>query len=286
MATRVRSPIAQAIEVPIALDTPEYQLAGLLLGTLAKPPTMPGDPLWEKSVAAFRYYGLTQRAAHDPAWGRSPQQIVPAHFVMASDEVHRQMNRGRRGIETSLLAVHAIKAEIDRIEAQMRRPTPDPANRRFHDARSMNSEIDRVLAQEIELEAFMAARGRPKQPRRAQEFTETPSAQSNFSNRVLRPNRPVLHLALAFAQILDLSSRTLGRQLGGPEAWEARGFVSRPAGSVESGAVLPMVPWEIIFLVPEVARRSFELAQLKEPPVENFLVDTVRPVPAVHFRFV
>lgn len=103
---------------------------------------------------------------------------------------------------------------------------------------------------------------------------------------MIRPNCPVLHLAIGLAVALDVRSKQLAAEMGAPETWEHAGYVTYRVGAGEDPTPLPMVTIDHFLREPEIAMRAVLCGQALEAAAAAVQAKAGFRTPPVHLRLV
>ncbi len=263
------------IDIIIPKDTPEEHLPAFLLAIMALPPTSADDIRWHETreILKLRIARLTTPA------DQGLENGLP--FTLAL--IHRKETTAFTRVARALAAAHALIPSIGRHDAA-RTGTPvgslPPAFRR---RRKLSDEIERTMWHETAAAEAAARRGERPLPSRMPSMSESEAAPKNFITRVIKPARPVVHLASAFAELVDMAEHQLVQTFESPRVWESKGF-----GTVHvddgNGVTTPRpnIPATVLLQMPGFAREVILRGEAYLPAVRASLSEgRAKPVPMV-----
>lgn len=189
-------------------------------------------------------------------WGGAAHQIFPSDILTLSVDLERRIKQGLGKINVALRAAHAMVSLVTAQAAAMGGIDLRRAPASFRKPALRNQQISRVLSYGDEWEKDLDALGRNLEGAGVPRLEDTVTATDNFKNRVIRPNRPVLHLAIGLAVALDVRSKQLAAEMGAQETWERAGYVTYRVGAGEDPRPLPMVTIDRVLREPKIAMRA------------------------------
>ena len=230
------------IDITIPEDAPEAHLPAFLLAILAVPPTSAEDTRWHETREILKL-----RIAHLPT---PADQGLENGLPFTRALLHRKETTAFVRVGRALAAAHALIPSIGRHNAALLGIPTGSLPAAFRRRRKLSDEIERTMWHETAAAEAAALRGERPLPPRMPSMGESGAAPKNFITRVLKPARPVMHLATAFAVLIDMVEQQLIQTLERPRVWEAKGFgtihvddghgVTTPRPNIPATAMLQM----------------------------------------------
>jgi hypothetical protein len=179
---------------------PTYARGSALLAVLAIPPEKAEDRFTRELWRAYGRIVLAVGEQDVPGWGEGPQQVIPSHLAMDLGHAQKLCAGAKRKLDDRLGAAHCAAPHFQYAERQAtaNHGTGQPR----HGKPGIAASALRVIEQEAERVEVLPEHGVTVPAR-------FPAIAGNFETRVLRPSRPVLHLAFAMAQAIERSAREL-----------------------------------------------------------------------------
>jgi len=172
-------------------DLPPEARGPVIFGVLAFWPTRAGDKSTIRGIVAYYREALAAYWREDPDWACRAQAVIPDVAFMTDAQMRKILSQGRRIIHRHMGAAHVAIAFLRELERGSRHRNP-----------AVGTEIARVLANEDERHSVLAGLGEHP-PNRFE------TDRVNFGSRIWSASRPVLHLAVALALVVEDWSRGL-----------------------------------------------------------------------------
>ncbi len=256
------------LRIRVPPGTAETWLPAWFLATLGCPPQHGQDVAWQQTAAAFRHEIALALTADD---ARPPLDLAALDLRLPDALRQHRLARAMDAIERALAAAHAAMPFIVRSHHQAQGLSLGTAPGAYRRPLPRTLQADRTMRWEAELLAQRQRHGLPPVPPRMPGIGST-SAEKNFLSRVAAPSRPVLHLAAALAQVLDVAERRVAAEYGSPDRWEAAGFgtieLPQADGSV---ACRPQVHLGQVLSVPALSLQAIHLARALLPATAAYL---------------
>ncbi|WPB83958.1 hypothetical protein [Sediminicoccus rosea] len=266
------------VDVVIHKDMPWEAFPIMLLGTLATPPTSPEDPRWCEALELMRLRVATERAQCNGEEG-SLETVLNVSAAVA----HRKEKAAWVRINRAMVAAHAVMPFVIGEHAKVLGDSLATAAAAYRKPKNLQWQIHRVMSQESALARHAARRGTRPPPKRMPEMSDSEAGTKNFITRVLRPARPILHIAISLAQAMDTAELQALKTYRTPRLWEREGYGTGPADDSEDGvAVRPRVTETMLLLRPEFSRQVIGASEAFLPAVQAYLASgRAKPVPMV-----
>lgn len=263
------------IDITIPKDTPEEHLPAFLLAILAVPPTSAEDTRWHETreILKLRIARLTTPA----------DQGLENGLPFTRALLHRKETNAFVRVGRALAAAHALIPSIGRHNAALDGTPAGSLPPAFRRRRKLSDEIERTMWHETAAAEAAARRGERPLPPRMPSMSESQAGAKNFMTRVLKPARPIAHLATAFAEVIDMVERQFVQTLECPRVWEAKGFGTIHVDNGEGRTTpRPNIPAAIVLQMPELAREVIVRGEAYLPAVRTSLSEgRAKPVPMV-----
>lgn len=275
MTQRSAKPHRAPIDIVIPKDMPEESLPAILLAIMAVPPTSADDVRCRETMEILRLRTARLTTPSDQALDND----LP--FTLAL--MHRKETTAFTRVGRALAAAHTMMPTVVRQHLGSLGVAPAALPLAYRRSQSLDSEIVRTMWHEKASADAAAQRGERPPPRRMPTMTGSDGSHKNFMTRVLKPTRPVLHLAVGMAQVIDMIERQLIKTLHSPRVWEAKGY--RTVHIDDGHGVTtprPNIPTSDLLAMPEFARQVIGLSDVLLPAVTDVLAaGRARPVPMV-----
>ncbi len=201
MVVRSDSSSTPAEDPGIVISVPDgssnYLPGARLFAVMASPPKAVTDTRWRQAEAVLSRWFLAEHHKLHPEWADTPQTVLPAHLMVPWQTVERVEPDLRERLHYRMGAAQAVRPFIGEAIKLIRGST-----RSKRDKLTIDAAILRTLEEEDNRKEWL----------RQLEIIEKnrfPSGIDNFDNRVLRRSLPVLHLAIAVADVIDISQQLL-----------------------------------------------------------------------------
>lgn len=269
------------MEIRIPADTPEVDLPAYLLATIGAPPERVLDARWRETVAAYRREIRLLKAVNDGAGSTTKVEFELSDLPLGDSVREARLGSARRAIEVAMGAAHASMASVVNLHLTQGSKDLRLSPEAYRRPGTRTAQIDRTMIKEEELRAFMEREGLPLPDRRMPELTAS-SAPKNFLSRVVAPARPVLHLAIGLAQVVERAEHGLLDEYETRDRWEALGLGTYEIGLPDDGVrYQPKLNEMHLLGLPELSREAIALAEDLRPAVEAFLRSGRAPTPTM-----
>lgn len=183
--------------IMIPAKGPSYLPAARLLSVLAYPPKSASDQDWRKAERTYCRAILSARQGLDPAWADREQMIVPAHLLVPTQRLDKNLDKIMK-LNNDRMAAAQVASPFFVEAERLARSAPASSRRE----KTLESEILRTISEEEDRVAWLEQRGlKPK--------ARFPKDDHNFARRVFRPSLPVIHIAMATAIMIERSRKAL-----------------------------------------------------------------------------
>jgi len=261
--------------IQIPADTPQGEIAAWVLATIACVPASINSFKWLQAKQALR------RRIAELLPSPGGKIVLRAEDLSITDEtMQTTIERVKKRADIALLAAHACMPFIVK-HAPADSEVPLPRSYAQPGRRAEN--IDRALRGEATLDEQYANAGAEPRQQRGPSITSA-NADKNFNTRVIRPFKPVLHLACALAKTIDANERKFREHFDSSEL-EALGFSAYVIPEPDGGERRhPQLTFAVLLTTPHIWIDTLTLAEALIPGTECYLQEGRSPNPPSPIR--